>query len=56
MYCSLLCSVLNKPYDIPEMPLVAGQTAKLIKTGLWRELGNDGVEYEKPLPSSLKGR
>lgn len=39
------CSLVNKPYDIPEATIIAGQPAKSIKTGLYRDKKDDVIEY-----------
>ena len=39
-------SLLNKPYDCPEKSLLAGQPARLKKTGVYRDIDNDEVVYE----------
>lgn len=41
------CSLVNKPYDIPEASIIAGQPAKLVKTGIWRDIHNDIIEYQR---------
>lgn len=36
-------SLTNKKYDIPPYSLIAGTPAKLIKTGIWRDLNDDKI-------------
>ena len=39
-------SLVNKNYDVPECSLLAGQPAKLRKTGMWRNLEDDIISYD----------
>ena len=39
-------SLLNKAYDIQEASIIAGQPAKLVKSGIFRDMQDDSVEYE----------
>lgn len=39
------CSLVNKPYDFPEATIIAGQPAKPVKTGLYRDKKDDAIEY-----------
>ena len=36
---------LNK-YYIPEASIIAGQPAKLVKTGIYRDMNDDKINYE----------
>ena len=38
-------SLVNKKYDIPEASIIAGQSAKLVKTGIYRDMHDDTVVY-----------
>ena len=38
-------SLVNKVYDIPEASIIAGQPAKLAKTGIYRDMKDDTVVY-----------
>lgn len=38
-------SLLNKPYDCAEKSLLAGQPAKVIKTGVYRDYADDKINY-----------
>ena len=38
-------SLVNKVYDIPEASIIAGQPAKLVKTGIYRDMKDDTVVY-----------
>lgn len=38
-------SLVNKKYDIPEASIIAGQPAKLVKTGIYRDMHDDTVVY-----------
>ena len=40
-------SLVNKAYDIPEASIIAGQPAKLVKTGIYRDKKDDTVVYCK---------
>lgn len=48
-----LNSLVNKAYDIPEASIIAGQPAKLVKTGIYRDLHDDKVAYENEPRLSL---
>lgn len=36
-------SMTNKNYEIPTHSLIAGNPAKLIKTGIWRDFNDDKI-------------
>ena len=38
-------SLVNKAFEIPEASIIAGQPAKFVKTGLYRDMKDDNVEY-----------
>ena len=38
-------SLVNRAYDIPEASIIAGQPAKLVKTGIYRDMKDDTVVY-----------
>lgn len=40
-------SLVNKAYDIPEASIIAGQPAKMVKTGIYRDMQDDEIFYEK---------
>lgn len=40
-------SLVNKAYDIPEASIIAGQPAKVVKVGIYRDMNDDSVNYEK---------
>lgn len=42
------CSLVNKAYDIPEATIIAGQPAKAVRTGLYRDNDDDAVDYGLP--------
>lgn len=49
-YCVVAVrSVLNHKYDIPEKSLVAGSPAVLKKTGVYRDIDNDVIDYSDML-------
>ena len=39
-------SLVNKAYYIPEASIIAGQPAKLVKTGIYRDMHDDKIIYE----------
>lgn len=39
-------SLVNKAYNIPEASIIAGQPAKLVKTGIYRDMHDDKIIYE----------
>ena len=38
-------SLVNKAYDIPKASIIAGQPAKLVKTGIYRDMNDDVISY-----------
>lgn len=38
-------SLVNKAYDIPEASIIAGQPAKLVKTGIYLDLTDCKIDY-----------
>lgn len=38
-------SLVNKKYDTPEASIIAGQPAKLVKTGIYRDMNDDKIIY-----------
>lgn len=38
-------SLVNKAYDISEASIIVGQPAKLVKTGIYRDMNDDMVVY-----------
>lgn len=40
-------SLVNKRYDIPEASIIAGQPAKLVKTGIYRDMKDNKIIYIK---------
>lgn len=42
-------SLVNKRYDIPEASIIAGQPAKLVKTGIYRDMKDDMIKYNSTL-------
>lgn len=47
-YCVIATrSLLNHKYDIPEKSLVAGSPAVLKKTGVYRDIDNDMIDYSE---------
>ena len=39
-------SLVNKAYDIPEASIIGGVPAKLVKTGLYRDMNDDSIYYD----------
>lgn len=39
-------SLLNKPYDCAEKSLLAGQPARVVKTGVYRDFADDKINYK----------
>ena len=40
-------SLVNKTYDIPEASIIAGQPAKLVKTGIYRDMKDNKIKLSK---------
>ena len=40
-------SLVNKAYNIPEASIIAGQPAKLVKTGIYRDMNDDKINYNE---------